>query len=130
MSNQKLLEKFGQIYIDFVRDNVIEGMTQIITGEYKGSSGQALQQRIKKNIPDNQEILKEIVYSAADKCLHYTLYMLEEYQDKMKLIVNDQDGNGSSLADISDSLCGELYTEDGWIGKYSKYPTSMPKEEK
>ena len=48
--------------------------------------------------------------------------MLEEYQDEMRLVVKDQDDAEHSLVDISDGLCGELYTEDGWIEKYTKYP--------
>lgn len=127
MNNQRVLDKFGRIYMDFVRDNVLEGMEQIIVGKYKGDTGQILQQKIKQNIPDHDELLKEIVSSAVDKCLHYTLYMLEEYQDEMEFLVNDEQGNKESLVEISDGICGELYTEDGWIEKYSRYQTSIPK---
>ena len=30
--------------------------------------------------------------------------------------------NGVELRKISDGLSGELYTDDGWVYKYSKYP--------
>lgn len=121
MNKNDVLEKFGKTYINFVRDKVINGMNQIILGEYKGYSGQILQKKI-ESTQNNTEILKDVITATVDKCLHYTLFMLEEYQDEMRLVVKDQDNAEHSLVDISDGLCGELYTEDGWIEKYTKYP--------
>ena len=45
MNKNDVLEKFGKTYINFVRDKVINGMNQIILGEYKGYSGQILQKK-------------------------------------------------------------------------------------
>ncbi|ARD85999.1 hypothetical protein A3306_01825 [Rickettsia bellii] len=120
---QKLLDKFGKIYINFIRDNVLEGMEQIINNEYKGYYSQKLQKRIANLMPDQLNLLKFVIASAVDKSLHYTLFMLQEHEQDMQLNMYDEDDHEYSLVEISDGLCGELYSEDGWIAKYSKYPS-------
>ena len=47
-----------------------------------------------------------------------------ESSDEIDVIVNE-DGNKISVKDVSDGLAGELYSEDGWLLKYSKYPSSF-----
>ena len=44
------------------------------------------------------------------------LFLFEEYPE-WKLI----DENQNNLAELSDGLSGELYTENGWIKKFSSY---------
>ena len=58
-----------------------------------------------------------------DMSLHNVLSMIES-SDEIDVIVNE-DGNKISVKDVSDGLAGELYSEDGWLLKYSKYPSSF-----
>jgi hypothetical protein len=48
-----------------------------------------------------------------------------ENSEEFDLIKTSNSGNELSLREISDGLCGELYTEDGWIERFSKYPPSI-----
>ena len=84
-----------------------------------------LERTLSKNAQYDQETLELLAATAVDNCLHYFLYMFEEYQDEIDLVFADGDKK-HILAEISDGLSGELYTEDGWIEKYSEYPTSIP----
>lgn len=43
-----------------------------------------------------------------------------ETSDDFLILSNDK-----NLAEISDGLCGELYTDDGWIGRFSQHKTSI-----
>ncbi|WP_032139593.1 hypothetical protein [Rickettsia tamurae] len=117
---QKLLDKFGSVYIDFVRDGVLTQMLGILNNTTKANK--ILAQKVNEISNESKEIIEIIVQETLDRCLHYTLFMLQEYEDEMALIMYDEDHNQYSLAEISDGLCGELYSEDGWIAKYSKYP--------
>ncbi|MFY9589868.1 hypothetical protein [Rickettsia endosymbiont of Halotydeus destructor] len=113
MRKERLLEKFGNIYIDFVRDSVLKGMEEIVNNEYN------------ELMPNQLELLKIIVATTIDKTLHSTLLMLQEYEEEMQLIMLDEDYHERSLGKISDNLCEKLYGKDGWIKKYSKYPTRI-----
>ncbi|WP_298021020.1 hypothetical protein [uncultured Campylobacter sp.] len=55
-----------------------------------------------------------------DHVLHETLNFFEQ-SERWRLV----DEAGENLAELSDGLCGELYGEDGWIEKFSGYPTSL-----
>ena len=45
------------------------------------------------------------------------LCMFEDHEE-LKLLLNEE-----NLVEESDGLAGELYTEDGWIKRYSKQRT-------
>jgi hypothetical protein len=109
--------------MSFVRDTVSSQMIGIIDNTTKAPDSKKLAAKISSISVENKSYIKELVADTIDHCLHYFLYMLEEYEDDTTLIMEDEEGNKFSLAEISDGLCGELYTEDGWIEKYSKYPT-------
>ena len=121
MRKQKLLDKFGSMYIDFVHDNVLTQMFNILNNTTKANK--ILAQKINKIPNEWKEIIEVMVKETLDKCLHYNLFMLQKYEEEMQLIMHDEDYHEHSLAKISDGLCGELYGEEGWIKKYSKYPT-------
>jgi len=119
---QELLDRFGSIYIDFVRDSTLKIIQNILDDTAQAKSDKILFQEISKIPQEYKKIIEIIVSETLDTCLHYTLFMLQEYEDEMQLIMHDEDYHQYSLAEISDGLCGELYSEDGWIAKYSKYP--------
>jgi hypothetical protein len=65
-----------------------------------------------------EEAQRELAIAAADELLATLFYALEEDRS-VELRSGDR-----SLAEISDGLAGELYTEDGWISRFSSYPAS------
>lgn len=63
---------------------------------------------------DDIEIVIWLIPEIVDVSLHNMLFMIEENDDIELLFENE------NLKEISDGLAGELYTEDGWIDKFSK----------
>lgn len=63
---------------------------------------------------DDIEIVRWLIPEIVDVSLHNMLFMIEENDDIELLFENE------NLKEISDGLAGELYTEDGWIDKFSK----------
>ncbi|WP_342270720.1 hypothetical protein [Rickettsia endosymbiont of Orchestes rusci] len=122
MKKQELLERFGEIYINFVYDSALHTFKSLIEQKARAPALLPLMRNL-QNFNDEQiHIIKELVMEILGSSIHYTLFMLEEYQDEMQLTMQDDTGTPHSLIEISDGLCGELYTEDGWIEKYTKYP--------
>lgn len=109
------LEEFGKIFISDVRDNTIDTFNKIFNGTMKGMTAEKVQSLINNFSEDEREKVQEVIKIAIDQCLHNILFMAEEHADiELKC-------NGGNLIEESDGLSGELYTEDGWIQKYSKF---------
>ena len=112
MSNN--LENCGEIFISEVRDNTLETFEKMFDGSMRGVTAEKVRDKI--SIFDEQEksILLWLLSKAVDQCMYNMLFMLEEHQEVEMLYA------GENIVEESDGLTGELYTEDGWIEKYSK----------
>ncbi|EFS6814276.1 hypothetical protein JR617_000290 [Listeria monocytogenes] len=51
-----------------------------------------------------------------DNTLFNILTMFEQSEDKLTLLANHE-----NIIEASDGLAGELFTEDGWISKFSQF---------
>ena len=107
------LNEFGEIFMKETRDVTINSMNKKIDGTMKGASAKEIQEKIIDFTDEQKEILKFIVTQTVDTALDSFLFMLEQHEE-ISLLYDDV-----NLNDESDGLSGELYTEDGWIEKYS-----------
>lgn len=112
MSN--ILNEFGKIFINEVRDRTIRVYDKRIDGKMKDACSQELYSEVYKLNDSQRQLLEKIIPQVVDLCIHNMMCMFEEHED-MELRIS-----GENISDISDGLSGELYTEDGWIQKYSK----------
>ncbi|GKX68783.1 hypothetical protein [Inconstantimicrobium mannanitabidum] len=112
------LEKYGQILMSDVRDRTIRSMDMILSGRMKGITAKSILENISGFNAEQVEALKYLISKTVDLSLHNMLCMIE---DNDEINVEISTGNlACNIKDISDGLAGELYTEDGWIMKYSK----------
>lgn len=107
------LDEFGKIFIEETRDISIKDMDKMIEGTMKGEDSKIVFDKIVNFTDEQKEILKFVVSTTVDKVLDSFLFMIEQYEN-IRLLYND-----INLNDESDGLSGELYTEDGWIEKYT-----------
>ncbi|STZ56295.1 Uncharacterised protein [Moraxella lacunata] len=113
------LSEFGKNLICNVRDPVLSDLEKLIDGQIKSEQDTLFHQRISQLSPDEILLLKELSTYLVDKTLHNLLFIFEN-SDNCLILSDDK-----NLAEISDGLCGELYTDDGWIGKFSQYKASI-----
>lgn len=113
MSN---LDEFGKIFVSEVRDNTISVFNRIFDGSMGGETAKKVREWIADFDEMEQRRIQDVISSAVDQCLHNMLFMAEQHED-MEFIYH-----GDNLVEESDGLAGELYTEDGWIEKYSQFP--------
>lgn len=74
----------------------------------------------RNKIHENEEqisIMRRALISSIDTGIHDFLFKLQQQDEEGITIVV----NGKNLADISDGLHGELFTEDGWYQRFSEY---------
>lgn len=108
-----VLDEFGKVFIEETRDVSIENMDKMIDGIMKGETSKIIQEKVASFTDEQKEILKFIVSETVDNVLDSFLFMVEQHE-KIDLLYDN-----INLNEESDGLSGELYTEDGWIEKYS-----------
>lgn len=111
--NRKL-DYFGKILIENVRDRSINQMELRINGRMKDEDSKKIYSRIQQLNKEQVELIEEMIPKIIDLTLHNMLFMFEQYPE-IKLLIEKDD-----LNEESDGLAGELYTEDGWIERFSK----------
>lgn len=109
------LEEFGKIFISEVRDNTLNTFSKIFSGTMKGMTAQKIQQLMDNFDRTDKNKIFDIITIVIDQCMYNMLFMAEEHEE-IEFRCNDE-----NLIEESDGLSGELYTEDGWIEKYSEY---------
>ena len=108
------LDEFGKTLIQETRDRTIRLVDKKICGKMKDAESQLLFDKIQQlNNPKAEQIIKDLVPMVTDLCIHNILCMVEDSDDISILY------DGEDISETSDGLAGELYTEDGWIEKYS-----------
>ncbi len=110
------LESFGKVFIDEVRDNTIDIFEKMFDGRMKGLTSQIVQEKISVFDEQQKDTVLWILSKAVDQSMHNMLFMIEEHEE-INIIYDTED-----IEERSDGLSGELYTEDGWIEKYSNKP--------
>jgi len=120
MTNDKLLEKFGQILMTEVRDEAIEKYEMIVSGRMKSTPAIEVNTKLSALSDDQLSLIREVVVNSIDDVIHNLLWMIEQHEDDVELICSEGT-NKANMNEVSDGLSGEIYTDDGWIALFSKY---------
>lgn len=120
---EDVLNEFGKILITEVRDGTIDSMNKMIDGTMKGTIAKLIRKKISILDKEQIEILKWLIPEIVDFSLDSMLFMFEGHPD-LQLVFQ-----GVDLKEVSDGLSGELYTEDGWIQKFSEYDELISDED-
>jgi hypothetical protein len=113
-----ILDQFGILLMEWVRDWSIEELDSLIDGNGKSPEQKKLGQLYKALPPDSRDALEKLVPVAVDTALHYFLWLVEENQD-LDLVMKTPKGLRSVKSE-SDGLSGEIYSHRGWIARFSK----------
>ena len=110
------VDKFGALVIRQLRDSSIDHFDRLAGQQHKAPALLDLQRRLSELPDDVQSIIRDCVVSCVDTGLHDLLFGLVESHDADDGIAVIVDG--TNIADASDGLHGEQFTDDGWIAKF------------
>jgi hypothetical protein len=119
METKEILNGFGEHLINNVRDETIECMEMILSGKMESEEAQLLYKKTNELSNETKNIIKEIIVNTIDRNIVRLLRLFE--QSEKYIIAYDNGDKEININEISDGLSGELYGENGWIKKYSKY---------
>ena len=108
MENEEVLNQFGKMYIESVRDNSLHTLDNILNGGAKASSIKKLNEELKSLslTTDTIKLIQRIATRMVDATLHNTLFLFEQELDGWQ--ISNPDEEIDSIANISDGLSGEL----------------------
>lgn len=121
MSDKDALVFFGEKIIKSVRDQTVFEFEATLSGKIKSERAIRLYSEISGFDKHQIDILRKFVFTSIDNVIYNTLNMLEQNEDNMRLLISQDGDNEKNIVEISDGLSGELFTENGWIEKFSKY---------
>jgi hypothetical protein len=115
------LEKFGAFFVQNLRDKMLYDLDMVLRGAWKAPESQELQKKVSNFSDAEKEIVREVAQKIITTGMHGLLFALQEEADAsgdIRLVVN-----GQEIAKLSDGLHGEIFGDDGWIVRYSQYPS-------
>jgi hypothetical protein len=118
-SDKRALDKFGTILMEKVRDESIQQWEDTLEGRVKAPALLKLNSAVSQFTPEQKEFLRAVISKVVDTTLHHLLWTLEQEED-VKVSVGIDAGVTSDIAKASDGLSGELYSDEGWIRRFSK----------
>lgn len=116
--NAIAMDMYGKALMSEVRDETISQIDRTIDGKMRDESSQLIKEKLSQFNSDQLETLKWLVPQIVDLSLHNLLTMIEQ-SEVVKIMVIDGKNN-VDINQVSDGLAGELYTEDGWIARFSQ----------
>lgn len=115
---KNILDVFGKVLITEVRDRSISDFDMILDGKMKGITAKTIKEEMKGFSKQQIEVIKWLIPKVVDVNLNHLLEMIESinYINVQVILENCK----YCVKELSDGLSGELYTEEGWIYKFSK----------
>ncbi|HHF2878686.1 TPA: hypothetical protein ACPJZX_004504 [Vibrio diabolicus] len=112
----KNIDEFGQLISKDLRDSALERCVDILEKKLKSEDCIEINDSLSNLTEDQISAIKRLVTNCVDTGIHDFLYSIEVVQDELSVSVN-----GEEIVKQSDGLNGEIFTEDGWFAKYSRY---------
>ena len=119
-SRYKALDQFGEGVMTEVRDEALGFFDRLTAGRMSDSRSQKLYASYCKLNSDDMELMRQIIVEAVDAAIAQFLHYLDE--SAFQLFAGKDADKKHDIVAASDGLVGELYGDDGWKARFSRYP--------
>ncbi len=120
---QAALDEFGKMLMTQVYDHVCYGLEALFFGVIKTPSARPMMDRYRGLDANGQEVVRIYSEEAAIAMMAELLNLF--FATDMPLLFTTSSGDVVDIQKLSDGLVGELYTEHGWIARFSKYKDGL-----
>jgi hypothetical protein len=118
MPNTNTLDLLGKLVMNHLRDRSFEFFELLAKGHWKAPALVKLQNDLRSFSAPQLDIVRRAVRSSVDTGIHDFLFALynacEDGAIELRL-------GGKNVTELSDGLQGELFTEDGWEARLSRF---------
>jgi hypothetical protein len=114
------LDKFGEFIVQNLRDKVFHDLEMMLSGGWKAPELQELQAELSRLTDAQKQTIRDLAERLTTFGMHDLLFAIADSGGAVRVLVDGQD-----VAGLSDGLQGELFGDDGWITRFSKYPSEV-----
>lgn len=119
IDNKQVLDYFGQVLMREIRDEAIDDWERIFQGKMRDNESKKNFQTVNTFSPEQVQFIVDMFPKIIDTAIHHLLWTLEQEED-INVLIKAEGNKVVNIREVSDGLSGELYTEDGWISRFSK----------
>lgn len=113
------LDKFGKLITQQLFDRGLNSFHGILEDHTKSPSTQELRNAFKELDNNQKDLIEKLVRYVLTGATHDFLFAIQQSNDLEQDITVLVDG--VNVAEESDGLHGEIFLDDGWFAKFSKY---------
>ncbi|MBN7817018.1 DUF6547 family protein [Algoriphagus pacificus] len=120
------LDKFGKLIVEKLRDKQIDWFRGLIQGKWRSQESKELHAKLSKLTQDQKQVVADVLEKVLENSMHDFLFAIQESNDLdsgLKVFMD-----GENVAELSDGLHGEIFTEDGWVQRFSRHKSVFENE--
>jgi hypothetical protein len=123
---KEIVNQFGQLMMSEVRDYACGIAEGLVNGKGRSEPWVKLIEDLKKLKlkPEENEIIVRYAIEAIDQALFHVFRFADDYEVGIQFQNQNKTGEFHDMSKISDGLAGEMLGEEGWIARFSKYPSN------
>lgn len=114
-----ILDSFGKLLMEKVRDDACGFLQRVISGKMIDATSKDLYAQFRSLSQNDSKVLMRFLTVAVDSSIVRFLHFLDV--NEIEVVFRDDGGEKYDVRAISDGLAGELYSESGWINKFSSF---------
>ena len=109
------LDTLGKIIAQDLRDASLDRFLALDSGSLRSPGTQGLIQELGGFTDEQRRAIRRILTHCIDCGIHDFLFAIEQHED-IAVLIDHED-----VAKLSDGLNGEIYGEDRWFERFSRY---------
>lgn len=119
MKSDPILDEVGKLFVSNFVDKPLDTFHSQVAGKGRAPDLQAYRRALGQLDSRTIKLMEHAIRESLVQGIHDFLFALKqrtEFENDIHLLVN-----GKNIVDLSDGIHGELFTEDGWLSRFSKY---------
>lgn len=120
---KRVLDEFGAKFIEYAWDDSVRVSSRILSGKSMNAEEGSLCKRSEHFTQEDRAIIGDLMRFSLEQGLGNTLWFFEDQQ--LPILFEDSTGQKNDITSLSDGLCGELPTKDGWIQRFSQFKAGI-----
>jgi hypothetical protein len=117
---KKVLDEFGKLLMQQVRDYSIQGCIGVINGDKRNPAYREIAEMMDELNQDQKDLILQFSAKIVNGVLFDFFELLSWKHKEFKLLAISEE-TSYDLSKISDGLYGEMLGKKGWVERFSEY---------
>lgn len=123
LSRREKVDQFGQLLVAGLYDRVAWYLEHVFSAHMKGPMQQELAAAYHCLDEQSKDAVRKFATEAMTSMLADTLIFFDE--QSLPIQFTTSEGETINICEMSDGIGAELFTDEGWIARFSKYKNGL-----